>query len=944
MRRRPGQGKPPRHRGTPRRAASPRKQRRNRIASDGTVLERLHELSSQLTSERALPTILQNALDAAIDLTGAQKGTLHLYDQGSHSLRLAAHRGFRRPFLEHFAKVEEGPAVFGEALRRRERVIVEDVSKSPIFLGTPTMAVMESEGVRAIQSTLVVSRDSRLLGIIATHFTRPHRPLEKTLRLLDTLARGVGILIEDHQREEALGRGEEMLRAVLDAIADPTFVKDAEGRLILINPATAASIGKPLEQIVGHTDRELYDDPAVGQAILEHDRQVMQSGAVHRFEETVQTPGGYRVFLNTKAPRKDASGRVIGLVGVARDVTEIKAAQARLSYLASFPEQNPYPIVEASFEGTVRYANPAALRLFPDIRQRGGAHPWLSGWESSARSAHEDRTFGTRDVDLEGRSFHQVLVPIPEDGVVRIYGAEITERKRAEEALRAREAELELILSGSPFMLTRCSRDLRYRYASRAYATMLGRTPAEIAGRPIVEVMGETGFRTILPHVEAVLRGELVEYDDLVHFAGIGTRRLHVVYVPDRDAAGQVIGWIASILDVTDQRRTEEELRAANARLLEVDRRRTEFLGILSHELRNPLAPIRNCLYVLERATPGGEQARNAQAIIDRQVGHMARLVEDLLDMTRVTQGKVQLAHEPVDLNDLVRRTSEDHRSLFLRSEVELHLHPAASPIWVKGDRTRLAQIVGNLLQNAAKFTPQGGTTTVEARADASAGRAIVTIRDTGLGITPEMAPRLFEPFAQADQTLERSKGGLGLGLALVKELVERHGGSVHAESEGSGRGSAFTVSLPLASGPATINRSEKELRPAASPCRVLVIEDNADAANSLRDLLAIGNHVVELASSGSAGIEVARSFLPEVVLCDIGLPGMDGYAVARTLRADPQLGRVPLVALTGYALPEDVDRALEAGFDAHMAKPPSPEKVEELLAALLPHRASAAP
>jgi PAS domain S-box-containing protein len=399
------------------------------------------------------------------------------------------------------------------------------------------------------------------------------------------------------------------------------------------------------------------------------------------------------------------------------------------------------------------------------------------------------------------------------------------------------------------------------------------------------------------------------------------------------DERGQLARLIGAVQDITEVKRTENELRAANARLVELDQRKNEFLGMLSHELRNPLAPISNSLFILERAAPGGDQARRALVVIERQVRHLTHLVDDLLDVTRISRGKIRLQPERLDLNEVAVRTVEDFRSLFVKAGVNLEVLPAPSEVWVDGDKTRLAQAVGNLLQNAAKFTHAGGKTTISIEADVSRAQAILTVRDTGIGLAPEIMPRLFNAFAQADETLDRSQGGLGLGLALVKGLVELHGGSVDAASEGSGKGAVFTIRLPLATASVTATTDRHTASGAGTPHRILVIEDNIDAADSLREVLELSGHVVVVAHNGPQGIERARTLRPDVVLCDIGLPGMDGHAVARTLRADPELGRVALVAVSGYAGPDDVAKAREAGFDAHLAKPPSMEALERVLA-----------
>jgi signal transduction histidine kinase len=360
--------------------------------------------------------------------------------------------------------------------------------------------------------------------------------------------------------------------------------------------------------------------------------------------------------------------------------------------------------------------------------------------------------------------------------------------------------------------------------------------------------------------------------------------------------------------DITRRRESEEALREANLRLAEGDRKKDEFLAMLSHELRNPLAPIKNSLYVLDRAAPGGEQARHARAVIERQVSHMTRLVSDLLDVSRITRGKILLQRQRIDLREVVSRTLEDHRSVFVARGIALRGEQPGGPVWVDGDATRLGQTLGNLLLNSAKFTNEGGAVSVVLRLEGQT--AVLRVRDTGVGIAPEMLGGIFQAFTQADRTLDRSTGGLGLGLALVKGLIELHGGTVAAHSEGFGKGAEFTLGLPSQPGPAPAAPPEAEAEVERRARRVLVIEDNEDAAESLKDALALDEHEVALAFDGPHGLEKARSFKPEVVLCDIGLPGMDGYAVARAFRSDGELHHIALVALTGYALPEDLKRA----------------------------------
>jgi two-component system CheB/CheR fusion protein len=384
--------------------------------------------------------------------------------------------------------------------------------------------------------------------------------------------------------------------------------------------------------------------------------------------------------------------------------------------------------------------------------------------------------------------------------------------------------------------------------------------------------------------------------------------------------------WVVVQEDITERRRIEQALR-------EEDARKNEFLAALSHELRNPLAPIRNSLALLDRAAPDSEQARRARAVLERQVDHLVRLVDDLLDVTRITRGKVDLHRERLELGELARRTIDDHASGFEARGIALELKLAAEPLWLIADATRLVQVIGNLLTNAMKFTPRGGRVEVTLARDRDA--AVLRVRDSGIGIDHDVLPQLFVPFVQAHQTLDRTSGGLGLGLAIVKGLVELHGGSVAAASEGPGKGAELMVRLPLVPAP------ERLAHPAeartGSGRRVLVIEDNLDAADTLRELLELSGHEVRVAADGPTGVATAHAFHPEVVFCDLGLPGMSGYEVARAIRNDGDVSDAVLVALSGYALPEDRELSAEAGFTYHIAKPATLDELEQVIGAA-PH------
>ena len=420
--------------------------------------------------------------------------------------------------------------------------------------------------------------------------------------------------------------------------------------------------------------------------------------------------------------------------------------------------------------------------------------------------------------------------------------------------------------------------------------------------------------------------GEPYEVEYRVLTPDGGERVILARAVAVREPDGSVREWVGMLSDVTEPRRAEEALR-------EADRRKDEFLAMLAHELRNPMAPIRSSAEALRRLVPDADpRVDRSLRMIDRQVVHMTRLVDDLLDVSRISRGKILLRRERVDLVPLVKATVEDHRGLFDAAGLTLTCELPDEPLRLEGDPTRLAQIVGNLLQNAAKFTNAGGQVTVRLCRGPDADIALLEVEDTGIGMDAEMMSRLFEPFSQADRSLARSRGGLGLGLALVKGLVDLHGGTIEASSGGSGTGSRFILRFPLSNQPAAAEPPPAAETAAASRS-VLVIEDYADAAESLRLLLELAGHQVEVASNAQAGIEAARRLCPDVVLCDIGLPGgMDGYDVARALRESRELDATFLVALTGYGQEEDRRRAMEAGFDRHMTKPVDPAALWELL------------
>lgn len=380
-----------------------------------------------------------------------------------------------------------------------------------------------------------------------------------------------------------------------------------------------------------------------------------------------------------------------------------------------------------------------------------------------------------------------------------------------------------------------------------------------------------------------------------------------------------------------DREQARDELHRTNDELIQANRQKDEFIAVLSHELRNPLAPIRNSLYILDRSDPAGPAALRARKVIERQVKHMTALVDDLLDATRMARGRLQLTLAPVDMAGLLRRVQQDHRELLAERGLTLEIEAPERPVWVHGDATRLAQVIGNLIDNAAKFTPSGGG--VRLRLSVHGGDVAVDVVDDGAGIDRAQLAAIFEPFFQGDQGLARTAGGLGLGLAIVRGIVGLHGGRVEAFSEGIGRGSRFVVHLPEAAPPPVDDASPERRQAPRQPAgrrNVLVVEDQPDVAHSLMEMIRLLGHEVYWAGDAATALALHRQHAPDTVLCDIGLPGASGYDVASALRRDATRAR--LIALSGYARPEDVQRAIDAGFDDHIAKPADPERIVTLL------------
>jgi len=623
----------------------------------------------------------------------------------------------------------------------------------------------------------------------------------------------------------------------------------------------------------------------------------------------------------------------------------------------------PVAVYLADAQGRITFFNEAAAALWgrePEL----GKDVWCGAWRSYrpdgsalapregpvALAIREGRSIRGEEIVIErpdGTRRNVMVYPDPVrsasgevEGAVNML-VDVTDRRRAEDALRRSEERYRTVLSLLPAAVYTCDAAGRITYYNEHAAQLWGREPRlgatdrRFCGAHRLWLPDGSALRHDgTPMARAVEEGRSFRNEKLVIERPDGSRIAVLVNIdPIRDEAGRLAGAINVFHDTTALVLAEQALRDREQRLREADRRKDEFIAMLSHELRNPLSALRNALAT---ARLDAQRLPQALEIAQRQTDHLARLVDDLLDHARITQGRISLRREPTSLSRIVERAVEATRPLFAARGHRLSVS-GPSDLRVHGDPTRLEQVLVNLLSNAAKYTDPGGEVAVSLAGDG--GEAVLRVADNGAGMTPELLQQVFEPFAQADRGLHRPQGGLGIGLTLARRLVELHGGLIEGRSDGPGRGSEFTVRLPLLleqqGGVAAGEPGTAPRRAARRRARILMVEDNPDAAESLRLLLEVLGHEVAVAHDGDAGLDVARARPPEVMLVDIGLPGADGFEIARRVRCDPALRHVTLVAVTGYGRDEDKRRSREAGFDHHLVKPIDAETLARVVARL---------
>lgn len=751
----------------------------------------------------------------------------------------------------------------------------------------------------------------------------------------------------------------ETLHITLASIGDAVIATDVSGRVTFINPVAQTltgwsddeARGRPLIQvfqIVDETTGETVENPAL--------RAIEQGVIVGLANHTVLiTKAGHRLPIDdSAAPIRGRDGTLAGAVLVFRDVSERRRAEDELRKsehrFRQMADAMPQFVWITGADGGAEYFNhrwydytgcapPECLgdqwvtRLHPDDRDRAKAR-----WADSIRTGEfYEIEYRIRSRMGEYRWFLGRALPARNDRgkVIQWYGActDIEDQKRTElERLKfvaLVENSTDFIAmfdpQGHPFFINRAGLELIGLHDVEQARTLTWQDFVADQDRRLIT-------DTLLPSVRRVGHGEMEVRFRHFHTGDSVWMMAHLFTL--KDARGALIGFATVSRDIRQRRMLEDHLRDLAADLSEANRRKDEFLATLAHELRNPLAPIRHGLAILSQAGQEREIANKTLEMMERQLAQMVRLVDDLLDVSRITRNSLELRKESVELTTVIQSAVETCKPLIDSLGHSLEMDLSRAKVLLEADATRLSQVFANLLNNAAKYTQRGGS--IRVAATTVNHSVLVSVKDNGAGIPPQMLSRIFEMFTQVDRSLERAEGGLGIGLTLVRRLVEMHGGTIEARSEGNGHGSEFIVRLPVvdAEPPAAPAVSKATMRADVfKDRRFLVVDDNEDSATSLGLLLQLLGAQTRTVHDGQSALELAASFKPEVILLDIGLPKLNGYEVCRRLRTQPTGKDALIVACTGWGQEEDRRRSQEAGFDLHLVKPVDPARLETLLA-----------
>ncbi len=781
--------------------------------------------------------------------------------------------------------------------------------------------------------------------------------------------RQVAVLFKDvsarKRAEEQLREKRERLRVTLASIGDAVVTTDTAGLVTNLNPVAESLTGWKLAEAMGQPLDAVFN------VVNEETRAGVESPATRALREGVVVglanhtiliakDGTERPIDDSAAPIRSEQGEVIGCVLVFRDISErrraeeaLRASEERFRFVRQSSGVGfwycdlPFGVLQWDEHVKAHFHLPpdAAVtidtfyeRIHPDDRgpTRTAIERSISDrvpYDVDYRTV-DPATGAQRWVRAIGRTFYDTDgTPTRFDGVT----LDVTDRRRADDALRESERRYRLVGEAAndaiwdwDLVTNRVAWNEGVR---RVYGYAEGQVGSDASWW--LENIHPDDRDRIAHDIHAAIGGGVEFWTGEYRF-----RRADGSFaaVFDRGRVvrddGRPVRMVGSMLDLTERKRLEDELRQVAAELSEADRRKDEFLAVLAHELRNPLAPIRSALQIMKLTDQRGPR-EEARTLMERQLEQMVRLVDDLMDVSRITRGKVELRKERVQLSAVVNSAVETSRPLVeqMGHELTVSLHP--QPVILDADPTRLAQVFSNLLNNAAKYSERGGR--IRLTAERRGSEVVVSVKDTGIGIPADKLTSIFDMFSQVDRSLEKAQGGLGIGLTLVKRLTEMHGGTVEARSEGAGRGSEFVVRLPVVAEAPASKRDGDRGDPSAprSSLRILIVDDNRDGADSLAMMLGLMGNDTRTAYDGREGVEVAEKVRPDVVLFDIGLPKLNGYEACRRIRGQAWGKNVVLIAVTGWGQDEDRRRSQEAGFDHHLVKPVDPNALMTLLAGL---------
>jgi PAS domain S-box-containing protein len=805
---------------------------RDELAAELAAMLRLHHVSTRFFQADNLEALLEQLLDAALAETQTDKGNIQLFAADTRRLRIVVQRGLTPRFLDFSNLIAEGEGACGLAMKDKRRIVVDDVLTSAVFAGSRARDILLAEGVRAVQSTPLFSRSGEFLGVFSTHFREPHTPSDRTLRVIDLLARQAADWIEYQRSETALRHVNESLALAQRAAGGGVWDMDVRAGYLYVSPEYRRLYGL----------KEDYWPTFDGWLLLIHEkdrarmaqtrRTLFQSGTEWNVEFRIRHPQrGVRWLAGIGRLERDAESNPLRFSGINFDITERKEAEERLRYQLHLVRSISASAVESIFvvddQGRVIFVNPEA-----------------------------ESTFGFTFEELQGEVLHDKI---------------------------------------------------HYRHPD---------------GRPLP--LGDCPLHRV--HES----GEPVRNHEALFFRKGGTPVPVSCSNGPLDLGNGLMGTVLVAHDITERKRLEAELRQNVQRLREADRKKDEFIATLAHELRNPLAPVRNAIEMLKLSQLEEPDFVWSRSLLDEQIKHLVRLVDDLLDVSRITRNRLELKKERISLTDVIQAALDATQTLIAQHGHDMTVTLPAEPIYLDADAVRLSQVFTNLINNAVKYTPSGGRLRLVAERDSTA--AVVRVIDDGKGIATEHISRLFEMFFQADRTDDGVQTGLGIGLTLVKSLVELHGGTIEARSAGIGCGSEFIVRLPAPPRVPEMLDPHQPRRPVKHGRRILIVDDYPNAAESLARWLSRSGNDVQIALDGAQAVERAAQFRPEIVLLDLGMPKLNGYEVARCLRQQPRGEDVLIVALTGWGQEEDRRRTREAGFDAHLIKPVKHDEIAALL------------